>query len=401
MTSKHRWGFRTKFRRNAFGWQSSKLAAKRIKDAVSEIRKVNRKDSVTAGEGAVVLLEKLSPAIEQIDSSSGILGTAVYNHIEALVPIIARAPAEARVRDQWLKRLWQAIEDDDMPYLENLSDHWGELCAEADTASVWADEFIGTVKTMWTRDRAGGSFFKGTTACLSSLYSAGRYTEILELLDMAPHSFWHYRQWGVKALFALGKKSKALRYAEESQGLNDNPNVIATACEEILLSSGMQEEAYRRYAFQANRKSTYLATFRAIVKKYTGKKDQEILDDLVAATPGEEGKWFAAAKSAGLYDKAVELANRTPCDPKTLTRAARDFLDKEPRFSLECGLAALCWIIAGYGYEVTGADVMAAYDGAMNAAGKIGMEFLVKERVREMVAGDGVNGRFVGEVLGR
>ena len=42
------------------------------------------------------------------------------------------------------------------------------------------------------------------------------------------------------------------------------------------------------------------------------------------ATPGEEGKWFAAAKDAGLYDEAIALARRTPTDPRTLARAARD-----------------------------------------------------------------------------
>jgi hypothetical protein len=44
---------------------------------------------------------------------------------------------------------------------------------------------------------------------------------------------------------------------------------------------------------------------------------------LAARTPGEEGRWFAAAKPAGLYDQAIVLANRSPCDPRTLTRAAR------------------------------------------------------------------------------
>ena len=87
--------------------------------------------------------------------------------------------------------------------------------------------------------------------------------------------------------------------------------------------------------------STYLATFRAVASKYPDRAPSDILRDLVASTPGEEGKWFAAAKSAGLYEEAIELANRTPCDPKTLTRAARDLTETEPRFALEAGLAAL------------------------------------------------------------
>ncbi len=55
----------------------------------------------------------------------------------------------------------------------------------------------------------------------------------------------------------------------------------------------------------------------------------------IQSMPGEEGKWFATAKEAGLLDLAIELANRSPSEPRTLTRAARDFMDKNPAFALE------------------------------------------------------------------
>ena len=60
-------------------------------------------------------------------------------------------------------------------------------------------------------------------------------------------------------------------------------------------------------------------------EKYPNKTKAEVLADLVEHTPGHEGKWFAAAKSAKLFDEAIALANQTPCSPQTLTRAARDF----------------------------------------------------------------------------
>jgi len=123
---------------------------------------------------------------------------------------------------------------------------------------------------------------------------------------------WDEQKWGVKALMAMGKKAEALFFAKDSRGLNEPDFLISEACEEILLLSGMAEESYKRYSFKANQKTTYLATFRAIVKKYLQKKPAEILEDLVAGTPGDEGKWFAAAKSSGLYAEAIELANRTP-----------------------------------------------------------------------------------------
>lgn len=86
----------------------------------------------------------------------------------------------------------------------------------------------------------------------------------------------------------------------------------------------------------------------------------------------DESGWWVAAVRARLFDEAVALANRTPCDPKTLTRAARDFAEKNPAFAVEAGLAALRWIIHGYGYEITGADVWAAYSHTIKAAANVG-----------------------------
>ncbi len=62
-TPTHKWQFKARFRRHAFGWRSQ-LAIKRVKEAVSEIKKVARKDKALAAEGAVSFLEKVSPAFE-------------------------------------------------------------------------------------------------------------------------------------------------------------------------------------------------------------------------------------------------------------------------------------------------------------------------------------------------
>ncbi|TVR67429.1 MAG: hypothetical protein EA422_00435 [Gemmatimonadales bacterium] len=396
----HKWTFRPRFRRHAFGWRSQP-AIKRIKEAVSEIRKEGRKAPILAAEGAVLFLEKVSPAIEQVDSSSGAMGTAVNNAISALVEIIAAAPADEDTRARWLERLWTAYQDDGMPYIESLGDHWGELCASPGLASLWADRLLGLCKLAWSPDPQVRGYFKGTTNCLSSLLAAGRHEELLELLEMAPYTMWHYRKFGVKALVAMGRKAEAIRYAENDQGLNDSPVAIARACEEVLLSSGFAEEAYERYGLMANRASTYLAWFRAVARKYTHKTKAEILADLVAHTPGEEGKWFAAAKSEKLFDEAIELANRSPTSPQTLTRAARDFEEENPTFALEAGMAALRWLVEGYGYEVTSADVLAAYSHTMRAAEHLGTAEETRTRIRTLVAQETSGDRFVTRVLGR
>lgn len=242
-----------------------------------------------------------------------------------------------------------------------------------------------------------GTIFRARRCAFTSLLAAGRYQDLLELLEKAPEVWWTYRRWGVQALVAMGKKAEAIRYAEASCGLNDDPVAIARACEQILLSSGLAEEAYERYAIRANRNSSYLASYPAIARKYPHKEPAQILRDLVRSTPGQEGKWFAAAKDAGLLNLAIELANYSPCDPRTLARAARDFEDENPSFALEIGLAALSWLDKGYGYEITDDDVRIAYSHMMKAAEHLGRWDEARERIRGLAAND----RFVIQVLGR
>ncbi len=394
----HAWEFKARFRRRAFGWRSQP-AITRIKQAVTEIKKVAKKHPVTAAEGAVVFLERVSPAIEQVDGSSGSISTAVSYAITELVPIIASAPADAKTRAKWLERLFAAHEADRIPYIERLTDSWGELCASQEVASSWADELIGITGMALSPDPELRGTYHGTTACLSALYRAERYDELIDLLR-ADHLLWHYKVWAVKALSAQGKKAEALRYAEACRSPWASDAWIDCVCEEILLSSGMADEAYQRYGLRANQAGTYLATFRAVLKKYPHQTPSQILADLVDTTPGDEGKWFAAAKDAGLYDDALALASRTPCDPRTLARAARDFGEKQPAFAVSAGLLALYWLTLGYGYEITSADVMGAYRATLAAADRSGTLIEVKERVRQLVAAD-AQGGFVRQVLGR
>lgn len=206
------WDFKRRFRRGAFGWRS-RPAVLRVQQAVSEIRCVARLDAVLAAEGAMCLLERLSPALGQVDSSSGAIGTAVNKAISALVPIIASAPVDAKVREKWLDRLWLALQEGQMPYIEWLADFWGDLCASKECASEWADRLLDLTHVALDPDRPYGFvIFAGTTACLSALYRAERYDLILELLPVGTLS--SRRDWAVNALIALGRQNDASRYAD-------------------------------------------------------------------------------------------------------------------------------------------------------------------------------------------
>lgn len=393
----YKWQFAQRFRRHAFGWRSD-VPIQRIKEALAEIRQVARGDTVLAAEGAVKFLEKVSPALEHVDGSSGAIGTAVNRAIETLVPVIAGAQVDTVTRQAWLERLWEAIQDQGVPYIEGLSDEWDTLCVTPEIASEWADRFIDLVEHVWSE--GPGGYFAGTPICLASLYAAGRHAQLIALVDRAPFKMWHYRRWGVKALLAMGRKAEAVAYAENTRGLNSPDGQIAKACEAILLSSGLADEAYRRYACEANQGTTYLATFRAIAKKYPHIAQETILSDLVAASPGEPGKWFAAAKDAGLFNQAIKLANASPTDPRTLTLAARDFAQKQPGFVMAAGLAALHWISMGYGYEITGVDVLDASRATLQAAEHAGVDpESVRQQIRFLASGTSVHADFLSRAL--
>jgi hypothetical protein len=358
----HPWAFRTRFRRAAFGWRGSKLAIERIQEALSEIRALARQDPATAAEGAVLFLEKLSPALSQVDSSTGALGNATYRAVQELAPLISSAPVDPAVRRKWLDRLFEAIQDDDPPYIESLGDHWGDLCAAPDLASSWADQLLPTQRSV-LRERKRGTyaFFPGTSLCYSALFKAGRHDELLDLLAMDPRAIWSDLVWGARVLAARGQVDEAIAYVRDRAGSTTSLENIARFAEDVLLKAGRRAEAFDQYAMLANQANSNLSTFRALAKKYPELAPAKLLDHLIASTPAEPGKWFATAKTLKLFDRATQLAWASPCDPKTLTRAARDQLAKQPGFAMQTALAALHWMSMGHGYELTGLDVLEAH----------------------------------------
>jgi len=75
--------------------------------------------------------------------------------------------------------------------------------------------------------------------------------------------------------------------------------------------------------------------------------------------------------------------------------------ETEPQFAVEVGVAAIRWLVEGYGYEITGMDVWAAYNHTMKAAENAGCKSETLERIRELVASEAIGERFVNKVIGR
>jgi hypothetical protein len=375
------WNFRSRFRARALGWRGSSLAIQRLKEALAEIKAVHRTDPVLAAEGVILVLERIWPAFQAMDTSSGSLGNAVGKTVHERLDLLLTVPADEPTWERWRERLWSAVEEDGVDYLSEVVERWGELCRTPERASRAADDWVSVVRLSWSPEHRG--YFRGTTGCLSCLLAAGRDQELLDLIETAPFLYWNYRRYGVRTLAALGRTDEAIAYAEASVGLNDSPAAMARTCEAILLAAGRSDEAYHRYAVMANRAGTHLATFRAIKKKYPDKAPRDLLDDLIASTPDDPGRWFATAKGLGFLDLAADLARRSPVDIATLLRAARDHLEQAPEFALAAATAALHWMARGQFYEIKALDVWQARNQSLAAAAAVGR----LEETQALIAG--------------
>jgi hypothetical protein len=213
-----------------------------------------------------------------------------------------------------------------------------------------------------------------------------------------PFVRYNWITFGEQTRVTSRERRRALAYAEASRGLNEPDAAIDAACEKILLEAGRTEEAYEKYALTANVSSTGLATFRAIARKYPRRDPKKILLDL-AASSGDSGRWFAAAKDAGFLDLALEFATKGQTDPRTLSRASRDLLEKDARFCLQVGRLAIQRMLQGYGYELTGADVIDAYRRFMAAAEKLGVAAQARNDVRAIALKAKQGGAMFGDTL--
>ena len=64
-------------------------------------------------------------------------------------------------------------------------------------------------------------------------------------------------------------------------------------------------------------------------------------------------------------------------------------------------MAALRWLVEGYGYEISSLDVRGAYDETLKAAENVGRRQEIQGRLRALVETETFGERFVTRVLGR
>lgn len=145
----HKWAFKPGMRAGAYSWKSSAKAIDRLKLASSEIRSVARVDPVMAAEGVIALAQRIWPAFEHIDTSSGALGNAVRRTLEELLPVLIEAPADEKTRAKWLEQLREAIEDDGVDYLAPIAQYFGQIAAFPALMNLHADRDLDMIEAAW------------------------------------------------------------------------------------------------------------------------------------------------------------------------------------------------------------------------------------------------------------
>ena len=396
MAASYKWQFKTKFRANAYGWRGSKLAITRLKEAVKEIRTVAKADPVAAGDGCVALMERLWPTFQHIDTSSGALGTAVHNTLEAVIPLLIAAPVDKDTKATWLERLFVAVQEDGVDYLDPVAERWGVIARDPDLVNHYADMLLGRMREAWA-DRQSYNHVAGSKICLSCLLEAGRYEELRELLALRSFRFWPDNRFEADALLRQGLWQEAIAYAEASRSKTNgafSDHAIDRYCENILIEEGHRDEAYDRYGLASALATTNLATYRALTRRYPERDHRQMLIDLIE-TRGNKGKWFAAAKDAGFLDIAISCATAPDADPSTLVRAARDFSRKQPEFAMAVGMLAIRSLLSGSGYEPLLSEATSAVRHIMAAAASIGVTDWAIEQIDLALQQPCVKGREV------
>lgn len=232
-SQQHQWIFRNRLYQHAVG---SRLiqGLKKVDLGIAEIKKIATKDPILAADGAVLFFQRISPALENADVTDPAVTAIVAKAIKQLVPIIGRAEATGKQRKWWLKKLFEAHQRDRGLVLESLTDHWGELCGSKTFAWDWADRLLPKALPSLDPNMRMDDYFHGTTACLSALYSAGRFKELIKLVK--DQEYWRYRVWAVRAIAAEGNPKKAIKLAEASRREEESDADVNQVIKEIRAS---------------------------------------------------------------------------------------------------------------------------------------------------------------------
>lgn len=359
------WTFTKRFRSGAFGWRSSRLACERLREATTELRAAAAVDPIRAADGAVLLCERLTPALQNVDSGSGALGRSTNEAVAVAIELLRRAPATVEVRRRWLQRLFEAFTDDGFGYLHDLGEAWGDLCVDDALAHEWLEALFGLCRTTLA-DPSPGTMFSGLVPCLSVLRRLGRHAVVVDLLAPLP-SYHPMQQERASALAALGRTDEAVAAAMAAQPPNQ------ALLERILREAGRAEEAWRGYGRLRPLHGQAAAHFRRVVADYPTLPPARLLRDLIETSPGDEAMWLASAVELGEHDLAIQLVQKSPANLATVLRIVEQQLDRAPRLVHAIALQTLRWIEGGRRGGATAENARVLVVGMLTAAQRLGL----------------------------
>jgi hypothetical protein len=146
----HKWAFKPGMRAGAYSWKSSAKAIDRLKSASTEKRAVARADPTAAAEGVFALAQRIWPAFEHIDTSSGALGNAVRRTARRFAADPDRSTGDEKTRAKWLEQLREAIEDDGVDYVAPIADRFGQIAAYLALMNLHADCNLDVIRAAWS-----------------------------------------------------------------------------------------------------------------------------------------------------------------------------------------------------------------------------------------------------------
>ena len=200
------------------------------------------------------------------------------------------------------------VQNDGVQYLWLIEDRWGEVAVYPELMNAYADQLLPLLRRVWREEPTGG-YVVGTAVCLSSLLEVGRYGDLLALLGDARRKSWGWHRFGAEALARQGMWDAAIAYAEGCRDTRLAPyddHRIDRFCEQVLIRAGKVDQAYRDYGLRsAKAPPISLLTARPPPISGHGSTPDPARPDRDARRARQ---WFAAAKTAGYLDIALDCA---------------------------------------------------------------------------------------------
>lgn len=167
-----------------------------------------------------------------------------------------------------------------------------------------------------------------------------------------------------------------------------NPTGRSPEPANVSCSSGMTDEAYERYAHEANPAgATSPPSVPSARNIRDGHRHPHPYRSRGTHARLRKANGSPPRKDAKLYDLALDLARQSPVDHLTLMRAVENYAESQAEFAVKLrGCIALHWICAGQAYEANSSEVRTNFDGIMKASEFAHCQDSAREAVRKTLS---------------